>query len=135
MLRPIAQHHYNTGKHKRNDKDEKCCFEIDKTHTQQQEIKRQIRHNVSRRYIFFRLRLNRYMNVSRKPRKKKSRYISHEVAETVPLVGKGAAGIVFHIILYMVHGHVVNKIRFRGMPEKRANDPDDPIVNPGILLS
>jgi hypothetical protein len=39
MLRPVAQHHYNTGKYKGNDKDPECSLEIYKAHAHAKKIK------------------------------------------------------------------------------------------------
>ncbi len=54
------------------------------------------------------------------------------MSKAVSLKLQGTAGIIGHIILNMMHGHMMNKIRFWCMAKKRANTPYHPGIDPAI---
>ena len=131
MLCPVAQHHYNTGKDKWDYENEKGGLKVYKRHTHAEKIKRYF--SVRQTHIqFFPFPGKQIDESIPEAQQKKTAHIFQKIREAVSFIFHRAAGIIFLVILHMMHGHVMYKICFRGVAKKRTNKPDDIIIYPGI---
>ena len=79
----------------------------------------------SREQMLEKLRINEEIHKSIPEAKyEETAHISKKSTETVPLIRQRTAGIIQHIIFYVVHTHVMSKICFRCMTKEGANKPD-----------
>src|SRR5690606_593675 len=130
-LGPVADHHHYTSENEGDDEDEKGGFEIDKAHADTESVERHLTIGEAHVKLFALARKQVHERIP-KSQEEKAGYISDESPEAVALIRQRAACIVVVIIFHMVHGHMMHKIGFRRVAEKRTYTPNYPMVKPGI---
>jgi hypothetical protein len=131
MLCPVTDHHNEPCDKKRNDKYPQRGLQVHKTHdyTKGEKCKFTIRHT---QVHFFALAVKQIHESISEAQENKFEIIKNELTKAVSFVRQCAAAVIRHIVLYVMHCHVMYKISFRSVAEKRANTPYHPVIDPSV---
>lgn len=131
VLGPIADHHHDPGEEKRDQKDEQGSLPV---HEPEADAEQVIAHfPVRETHVkFFSFAGEEILKGVHQSEHQKSSNVFQESGKAVALIAHGGTGIVFVIVLHVVHAHVVHEVGFRGMAKKGANRPDHVMIKPGI---
>lgn len=133
VLGPVAQHHHNTGKYKGDDKNKQGDRPVVPCHQRAENIKGDLARRKTH-VEFFSIAAKEIKKGIAKSQHQKTEHVLHKTQQTIALVAQSAAGILFHIVLNMVHSHMMGKIGFGGMAKKRTYYPNDPVLQEASIF-
>jgi len=129
MLCPVSKHHHQTGEDQRNDEDNERCLQVHKAHSNA-EGDVNVFSDCESRVQFLALAIVQVEDRILYSYKHELEKVSYEMKSAVTLITHCAAGIIFKIVFYMVHSHVVTEISFGSVAEQGTDNPRDVAMYP-----